>query len=421
MFKVVFITFIVLTSLYSKKCSFCHEKEAKSCKNSIHYTLKKAINITRKAWGIKDSNVTLQSLPLPKKDINSPKDLVDDFLRRKCLKCHIDTRKSEGCLYCHNRHDKKGNYYKAKTSMKKCLKCHNKEYIGTDYKGWFPKDFEQSYRAPLSKKGYFPPTKYGIDYHHLSEDIHYKAGLKCVDCHKDLHSNSKISCKDCHKNPSSKNHPSYHKKIECIACHASWQINSYELSVFRDDTTSYDKYKRVIMQEDTYLQNFLQKALKQKKKPLPMMPDWVSRKLKRGIWYSGYRYRRWEDFYLANDKSDGKIKLFRPLYQYRISYKNKDGKMLLDDVRKIDNKDIEVWLPYYPHTIGKYAKSCEMCHNNPLLLNQKRYGNDIASDLKLPKYLYNAIPLTKEQIKKMISKRYKTIRAKLLLQNFGLK
>ena len=416
MFQIVFIVFAMFTTLYSNECVTCHKKEAMSFKHSVHYTLKKAINITRKTWGINESNVTLQTLPLPKKEIHSPKDLVDDFLRRKCLKCHIDTKKSNGCLSCHNKHQGKGTYYKAKTSMDKCLNCHNKEYTGGEFTGMFPKDFEKSYRAPLTKKGYFPPTKYGIDYHRLSEDIHYKAGLKCTDCHKDLHSNSKkASCRDCHKKPSSKNHPLYHKNIDCITCHASWQINSYELSVFRDDTPNYKQWKRLTLQEDIYLQNFLTKALKQKIKPVPMMPDWVNRKLKRGIWYSGYRYRRWEDFYLANDR-DGKIKLFRPLYQYRISFRDKDGNMVLDDVDKLGSKKIEVWLPYYPHTIGKFAKTCEMCHNNSLLLEQKRYSNDIVIDLKLPNKLYNATPLTKNQRSRLHSKRYKRIRAKILLQ-----
>ncbi len=414
MFQIVFTLFLMLSTLYSSECITCHKKEAESFKHSIHYTLKKAINITRKTWGINESNVTLQTLPLPKKEIHSPKDLVDDFLRRKCLKCHVDTKKSNGCLACHNEHQGKGTYYKAKTSMDKCLNCHNKEYTGGEFTGMFPKDFEKSYRAPLTKKGYFPPTKYGIDYHRLSEDIHYKIGLKCSDCHKNLHLDSKkASCTDCHKKPSIKNHPTYHKNIDCIACHASWQINSYELSVFRDDTPNYKQWKRLTLQEDTYLHNFLTKALKEKIKPVPMMPDWVNRKLKRGIWYSGYRYRRWEDFYLANDK-DGKIKLFRPLYQYRISFRDKDGIMVLDDVDKLGSKKIEVWLQYYPHTIGKYAKTCEMCHNNPLILQQKKSNKNLASDLKLPNHLHNATPLTKEQIQKFHSKRYKKIRAKLL-------
>ena len=151
------------------------------------------------------------------------------------------------------------------------------------------------------------------------------------------------------------------------------------------------------MQEDEYLSRFLKKALKSKKTITPIMPDWLTHKLKQGIWYSGYRYRRWEDFYLANDK-DGKIKLFRPLYQYRISYRDKNGKMILDDVSTTNGKKIEAWLPYAPHTIGKYAKTCEMCHNNSLLFNDKKDGT--VRDLKLPNFLYNATPLTKEQLKK---------------------
>jgi len=416
MFKIVVVSCLTLMSiLFADDCIKCHQEEGSKCKKSLHYTLKKAINITRKVWGIKDSNVTLQTLPLPKKDILKPADLVDDFLRRKCLKCHIDTKKSDGCLSCHNRHKGKGTYKNAKASMQKCLKCHNKEYIGAEFTGLFPKDYDKSYRAPLTKKGFFPPVKYGIDYHHLSQDIHYKLGLTCIDCHKakQLQNDKKVSCKMCHKKPSKKNHPIYHKNISCIACHASWQINSYELSVFRDDMSDYKKWKNLILQEDTYLTSFLKKALKSKKKIKPKMPDWIERKLKDGIWYSGYRYRRWEDFYLAN-ASDGKIKLFRPLYQYRISFRDKNSKMVLDDVNTIEGKKIEIWLAYYPHTIGKYAKSCEMCHNNPLLFNSTRDGT--VKDLKLPNNLYQATPLTKEQLKKMHSYKYKMIRAKMLFK-----
>ncbi len=414
MFRVILVSIIFISFLNAKSCIECHQKEGEKCQNSIHYTLKKAINITRETWGIKDSNVTVDTLPLPKSRVASPLDLVDDMLRRKCLKCHIDTKKSDGCLSCHNRHPKDKKFFKAKTTMSKCLKCHNKEYIGTDYIGLFPKDFEKSYRAPLTKKGYFPKRKYGIDYHHLSEDGHYKAGLKCADCHKykDMVGKQRVSCKDCHKQPSKKNHPKYHSRISCIACHSSWGINSYELSLLRDDTAEYKQWKRLTLQEDSYLENFLNRALKSKRVIKPVMPDWISGKIKDGIWYMGYRYRRWEDFYLANNLKTNKIELYRPLYQYRVSFRDKNGKVILDDVGSIDGKKMEIWLPYYPHTIGKYAKTCEMCHNNPLLFNQKRDGS--VRDLKLPINLYKATKLTKEQLKRMKSKRYKKIRAKLL-------
>jgi hypothetical protein len=426
MFKIIISLCIIIGSLTAQDCITCHPKSARNCQKSLHYTLKKAINITRNAWGIKDSNVTLQSLPLPKTDIQKPSDLVDDFLRRKCLKCHLGNRASgekgmkrgKDCLACHTPHQKSGKCQRSKISMDKCLSCHNKEFVGGDYLGLFPKDYDKSYRAPLTKDGRYPPQKYGIDFHHLSTDIHFKKGLTCVDCHKkdDMQGIKKASCTDCHKNLSKKNHTNYHKKLACSTCHSSWNNNSYELSVFRDDTSDYKKWRNLTLQEDGYLTNFLTKALKSKKKIAPKMPDWITHEFKDGIWYSGFRYKRWEHFNLANSK-DGRIMIIRPLFQYRISYRDKNGKMILDDVDKINGKKIEVWLPYSPHTIGKNVKSCESCHNNPLIINPKKTGYE-ALDLQIPNNIINGSVLTKEQIKKMTSKKYKKIRAKIL---FGSK
>ena len=425
MFKIAVI-FLFSISLFAKSCIDCHQKDANRCKHSIHYTLKKAINITREIWGVKDSNVTYQTIPLSKKSLKSVSDLVDDFLRRKCLKCHVSIKSSgergmkrgKNCLACHTKHQIGGEFKKSKTPMKKCLSCHNKEFIGTDYKGLFPKDYDKSYRAPLTKDGFFPPQKYGIDFHHLSQDIHFKKGLTCASCHsfKDMIGEKKVQCIDCHKQIAKKNHPNYHKNISCVACHSSWGVYSYELSVFRDDIADYKKWKNLTLQEDGYLKNFLKRALKSKKKIAPKMPDWVLKKMKRGIWYSGYRYRRWEDLYLANSK-DGKVVLIRPLFQYRISYRDKNGKMIVDDKSGIAGKKIEGWVPYYPHTIGKYAKSCEECHVNPLIMDKNRKTPGVLS-LKKPENIIGARSLTKEQIEKMSSKKYKLIRAKMFFNHY---
>ncbi len=420
MLKITILLFIISFNLFAKQnCISCHPKEAKKCEKSNHTTLKNAINITRKAWGIKDSNVTLQTLPLPKIDIKKPSDLVDDFLRRKCLKCHLGvtnsgekgSKRGKSCLACHYKHQTEGKCQPIKISNGKCLSCHNKSFVGADYLGLFPKDHSHSYRAPLRDNGNYPNKRYGIDFHHLNEDIHYKTGMKCTDCHKGENWEKKLTCKECHKNPSKSNHPIYHKNISCNACHSLWNTNSYELSVFRDDTKDYKKWKDLILQEDGYLSKFLTKALKNPSLK-PKMPDWIEMKLKDGIWYSGWRYRRWEDFVLVNNK-DGKIKIARPLFQYRISYRNKNGKMVLDDISQINGKKIEVWLPYSPHTISKRAKSCEMCHNNPLLF-QKETKNEILN-LKIPKNIAEGTPLTKQQLKRLKSEKYKKTRAKMLL------
>ncbi len=424
MFKIA-ILLILSNILSAQNCISCHKDDAHRCKKSLHYTLKKAINITREAWGVKESNVTIQTLPQSKKEFSHVGDMVDDFLRRKCLKCHlgnsasgeIGMKRKKGCLACHSPHQKNGKCQNSKISMDRCLSCHNKEFVGGDYIGLFPKDYEKSYRAPLTKDGKYPPTKYGIDFHHLSQDIHAQKGMSCVDCHdkNDMQGIKKRVCIDCHKDLTPKNHKSYHKKLACSTCHSMWNINSYELSVFRDDIADYQKWKNLTLQEDGFLNNFLNYALKSKKKIAPKMPDWITHKLKDGIWYSGYRYRRWEEFTLANS-NDGKIKIVRPLFQYRISYRDKNGKMIFDDIKDINNTPIEAWIPYSPHTIGKNAKSCEKCHANPLILNPKKTEYEILN-LKIPSKIVGGSTLTKEQIDKMDSNFYKKIRANMLLKS----
>lgn len=88
--------------------------------------------------------------------------------------------------------------------------------------------------------------------------------------------------------------------------------------------------------------------------------------------------------------------------------------MILDDVSKINGKNIEGWIPYSPHTITKKAKSCESCHNNNLQ-NNKTSNNTILS-LQKPKNIINGYPLTKIQLNKLNSKKYKKIRAKNLFE-----
>lgn len=423
-----------------KFCISCHKEDNHGFKNSSHVTLKDEISLTKSLWAGKQIKQTLQSMPLPKQNITTLEELSDDFLRRKCLKCHIGNQSSgesgmnrgKGCMACHMEYSLDGKYkgsdltikdkapyakvhkLSAKPPMSACLSCHNKNYVGTDYKGLFPKDFDHAYKAPITKEGKYPKQTYGNSYHHLNEDIHYKAGLTCVDCHKKdevMFDRAKASCKDCHKDISKNEaHDSYHDKVACSTCHSSWQISNYELSVFRDDTKDYKKWKNLINQEDAYLATFLKKAIKAKKEAKPYMPDWVTKKMHKGVWYSGYRFRRWEHLLLGNS-IDGKIRVLRPLYQYRISYRDEKGEMVFDDVSKAGDKKIEAFTPYAPHTITKQARSCESCHENPLILNPKKDTNTVL-DLFDGKVVKGS-PLSKKQKQKLQSDKYKKIRAKM--------
>lgn len=413
--KIIYLALVPLL-LFANECLTCHPKKMAQCKKSNHYTLKNAINITRKTWGIKNSDVTLQTLPQSSIDIKKPAHLVDDFLRRKCLKCHLTSKvinkTNNLCLSCHNRHTNKFDTKKAIPTMDKCLKCHNNNYIGTDYKGLFPHDYDRAYRSPITKDGYYPNRPYGIDFHHLSSDIHFKANMSCIDCHNKKDKNKswedKVDCKSCHTKLTIQNHKIYHKNISCSACHSAWNISNYELNVLRDDTPNYQQWKRLIVQEDIYLENFLKKVLKSKTITKPKMPDYLTNKLRDGIWYSGYRFRRWENFFLVNS-NDGDIKIAQPLYQYRISYKDKNGIMILDDITKQNGEKLEAFLPRTPHTIVKNGKSCEMCHENKIMLDKNLINKGILKGKILKGY-----SLTKKQLKRLNSKYYKEQRAKIL-------
>ena len=412
MMKYFFI--LIPLFLFSNECLTCHPKKMEQCAKSNHFTHKNEINITRKAWGIRDSNLTLQTLPHPNKNIEKPQDLVDDFLRRKCLKCHLTSQTinptNNLCLACHNPHNNKFDSKVAKPTQEKCLKCHNNEFIGTDYLGLFPHDYDKAYRSPLSKDGYYPERPYGIDYHHLNSDIHHQKGLTCIDCHKNSQNKSwenKVDCKSCHQNISQKNHKNYHNTLSCNSCHSSWNISSYELNVLRDDTKNYKQWKRLTVQEDEYIEKFLKKALKNPEVK-PQMPDYLTNNLEEGVWYSGWRFRRWENFFLINS-NDGKIKIAKPMFQYRISYKDKNGKTILDDVNTIDGKKLEVFVPTSPHTITKKAKSCEMCHENKIMLDTHLINKELFQGTIL-----KGSPLSQQQLQKLQSQLYKQERGKLL-------
>ena len=191
-------------------------------------------------------------------------------------------------------------------------------------------------------------------------------------------------------------------------------MSHYELSLLRDDTPSYKQWKDLTQQEDEYLANFLRSALKAKNPPNPQMPDWITGEMKEGIWYSGWRLRRWENVFLGNTP-EGIIKLLRPLFQYRISYKDKEGKIVLDDVFvNSKNEKMEAFVPYDPHTISKNAKSCEQCHENPLEYKGLVKGNSVES--LFTGEVKNGAPLSGDQIIKLHSKRYQTIRAKMFFK-----
>ena len=172
---------------------------------------------------------------------------VYTYLRQECLRCHTGSKgrskrgdyRGIGCASCHIPYSNEG-YYEGgdkKISKKRghllvhtiqssrdakvsvhgqeysgvpvetCSTCHNRgKRIGVSYQGLM----ETEYQATFDDEGHGQPKLHTKRYLHLQEDIHYKKGMLCQDCHtsNDLHGDGfltganlgavEVECQDCH-------------------------------------------------------------------------------------------------------------------------------------------------------------------------------------------------------------------------------
>jgi hypothetical protein len=157
-----------------------------------------------------------------------------------------------------------------------------------------------------------------------------------------------------------------HDRVRCSACHAQWSFQDYGLSVVREDYADYFKWSRLTDQGDPYLKNFLDGQLKGLRMDPPVSPDWLDGKVKKGLWYSGWRFRRWEWMPLGLDQ-ENRYSILRPKYQYLVSYIDALGYVVLDSVvpQRGDNSDRGwAFMPYVPHTTSPVGRGCDSCHLN---------------------------------------------------------
>lgn len=206
-------------SLAALFCGDCHRSDIERLERSLHGTLAGIINQTRYLWGAQyRAAPPLYGLggplaPLPEvqdtRRLAEPADLVDDFLRRRCLRCHVHTEpppgyalhRSTGCAACHVPYDAAGRYsggdaaidrrktgypathtFERPMADERCLRCHRGNRVGADYHGLFELDVSQIYR-PYALKAPLEVNRAEPGYHQLARDIHAQRGLLCVDCH----------------------------------------------------------------------------------------------------------------------------------------------------------------------------------------------------------------------------------------------
>jgi hypothetical protein len=379
-------------------CGKCHKQQVQDNSHSLHFTVRNEVNLVRKAFGAKKSLESIVDIPHSESPDNIL-ELVDDLLRRRCLRCHVyytgdrypGIVRGSGCASCHL------SFYEGKLVShsffktpgdKQCLQCHYGNHVGSDYYGRFEHDMNDEYRTPYTTRNdYFRP--FGLEYHQLETDIHQQKGMVCVDCHSGSQLMNQVpstlSCASCHDEQLLKTnkpnsitvdskgsyillsvddnkkhivplmkhaaHQKYKHIAGCQVCHASWSFNDQQTSLLRSDLDEYDDFARLTAQGSFEVEKLLLNNLDYDADEIePVMSDKISGKQFPGLWHKGYRIRRWEDIPIGRDDT-GKLQVVRPILDLHISWINVDAEVLFDSVSATTiNNGL---LPYIPHTTGK--------------------------------------------------------------------
>lgn len=375
-------------------CGQCHAPVVTLALHSSHFTLANKINSVRQHFGAGATLAGAPDIPIaePPADLLA---LVDDMLRRRCLRCHVytpgdqysDVRRGVGCAACHlSWKDGKMESHQFRAPQdRQCLSCHYGNYVGWDYYGRYEHDHNWEYRTPYGEQTAqrYPLRPYGIEYHDLVPDIHQQRGLVCIDCHEQSgHANSanKLSCRSCHgwqpgQAPSLQRlqgqgeqlllissadgrqhrvpllrhpaHQQYGNKVDCQVCHGQWSFNDSATHLLRSEKMNYEQWERLMVQGSFEIETLLEhNAYSSDELPLTMR-DGITGQPRPGIWLQGYGQRRWEQMIIEKD-TDGVIKVFRPILDLHLSMVDRKGKAIFDN----QSGQGRTRLPYVPHTTG---------------------------------------------------------------------
>ncbi|MEZ0344500.1 MAG: hypothetical protein ABWJ99_06855 [Caldimicrobium sp.] len=324
-------------------CGKCHNEAVKNFKNSLHFTYERELKSIFKGFEFPLKVTNLYEFSNLEGDFESDEGLLIDFLKRRCLSCHIfgkgeaypKTKRERGCFSCHKPHKI------SKPDDETCLSCHYSIRIGWDYYGYSPHPWFVDYRSPFVN-GKEPERPYGIEAYQLKEDVHKEKGLKCLSCHNKaeiMFGKGRISCNTCHKKLSEN---IFHKKkilskVRCEVCHASFlNQDALKICYLELEPDLWDWYE-LSFQESYEIENLVKKFIKGEKIKY-VMSDKFTDKEKEGIWLCTLENRTILNFEIGRD------------YKKRLCIKRKERLKLV-----FEDKSLEGYFEAckVPHTIGK--------------------------------------------------------------------
>ncbi|BEQ15109.1 hypothetical protein [Desulfoferula mesophila] len=420
-----------------RACGSCHAGWPAKVKLSPMATSMGLIAQTRYLWGaqfsadpqfaVREAGL-LAAMPDPENG-GAP---VDDFLRRRCLRCHLwnqgadsrGARRSAGCAACHRPYDAQGKPPQGhgltkKVPVSQCLTCHSGCGAGAEFAGRTPRDATVSARFLATRRSQ-PELIQDRTWRPMRPDLHFSAGLACVDCHprsevmgdgqarKAGLEHVGLRCASCHgesgKLPPAKptttlgaplNNLGWHEgklmlsgkldgkkltvpliagsgpapvahrigehtKVACHACHAAYNPAAWGLQVLLETRPNYAQYASIAAQGDPQVYRLLSNYLSpsaQNPSP-PQTRDYLNGKSRPGVWLLSPWFRRqeWRVYGLGPGQ---RTYLLSPRYQYVLTLLDPTGKPTLR--AQVPQPGLGV-TPWNPHTTAKPTVGCADCH-----------------------------------------------------------
>lgn len=377
-------------------CGPCHADQLAMVSQSNHYTLTRHLDLVRNSFIPAEQHITIEDISsstAPGTELQ----LVDDLLRRRCLRCHVYYQgddfplvtRATGCGACHlDYYDGQivSHQFRRLPNDSRCLSCHYGNHVGSDYYGRFEHDFNEEYRTPYTTtEDFFRP--YGVETHQLEPDIHRKGGMVCIDCHKQqevMGAGPSATCESCHDrgqlqtndNPSISYmndqylftssttgsslvlpvmvdpvHQKYAPLVSCHVCHALWTFDDEQTHLIRIDHDDLDDLEKLTLDGSSEVLQIVSSHMEFDGEWLdPVMKDKFTGVSFPGIWLKGYKQRRWENIRIEPD-SEGILQVTRPILDLHLSWIDEDEISQFDNITRLPDKSGSI--PYAPHTIGR--------------------------------------------------------------------
>ncbi len=315
----------------AQACGSCHADKVASVSHSLMHTGKGMVEVTRRVVdgqaGDPGTN-NIQSLG------HGP---ADSMLRKLCVSCHLGQPKTEhrldptrdrggGCLACHINHypEEAHPALTRQVSDARCFGCHSRSgRISLNYTGLAETDVPTMNPLRLAD---------GRVVERLPADVHYRAGMACVDCHSGAElmgwpdsgghpiDADSADCVDCHEPaPEHAEFSANHERLECATCHSQWAPLCFGCHM------EYDAAGR--------------------------QWDHLEREQTPGRWLE----ERWD---ISNGpaamgvNARGRIQLFIPGMIMSLAHPDWEA-----------DKFVRLFAPLSPHTTGN-ARSCDSCHRS---------------------------------------------------------